>query len=155
MDAVREEERVGVRCPRRELQLLDSFVVSGEFRTRSELIREALKDFLTRRARAGSEVPTPTAPRTHAAPVPAVGAPVSFRPEELELLQLYADLVMNGASLGDALANIVRLGLSLERVRAVVAEQRGLVRDSAERRDKVEGAERTSQELERQGYLGA
>jgi Arc/MetJ-type ribon-helix-helix transcriptional regulator len=155
MDAAKEEERVGVRCARRELQFLDSFVVSGEFRTRSELIRAALKDFLARRARADSEAPTSTAPRTHEAPVAAAAGLVSFRPEEMELLQSYADLVLNGASIGDALAAIVRQGLSMEKVRTVVAEQRGLVRDSAERRTKVEGAGQTSQELERRGYLGA
>ena len=155
MDAAKEEERVGVRCPRRELQFLDSFVVSGEFRTRSELIRAALRDFLARRARAGSEATTSAVPKTHEAPVAAAGAPGSFRPEELDVLQGYADLVMNGASMGDALATIVRLGLSLEKVRTAVEEQRSLVRGSAERRNKVEGAERTSQELERRGYLGA
>ncbi|MDE1821447.1 MAG: hypothetical protein KGJ23_00920 [Euryarchaeota archaeon] len=153
MEAAKEEERVGVRCSRRELQFLDSFVVSGEFRTRSELIREALKDFLARRAREVPEAPATTQPRTHTAPVQG-NAAGSFRPEELELLTEYAELVLNGASVGDALAAIVRQGIPMEKVRTVVAEQRALVRDSAERRTKVENAGRTSQELERQGYLG-
>lgn len=154
MEAVKEEERVGVRCSRRELQFLDSFVVSGEFRTRSELIREALRDFLARRAREAPAESATARPRTHEAPAASASAPGSFRPEELELLTDYADLVMNGASVGDALAAIVRQGIPMEKVRQVVAEQRGLVRDSAERRTKVENAGRSSQELERQGYLG-
>ena len=155
MDAVKEEERVGVRCARRELQFLDSFVVSGEFRTRSELIREALKDFLARRSREVPEANAATQPRTHTAPAAYQGIAAAFRPEEMELLTDYADLVMNGASVGDALAAIVRQGISLEKVRQVVAEQRGLLKDSVERRARVEKAERSSQELERRGYLGA
>jgi Arc/MetJ-type ribon-helix-helix transcriptional regulator len=155
MDAAKEEERVGVRCSRRELQFLDSFVVSGEFRTRSELIRDAIREFLSRRVRDASPATETAAPKTHTAPAAEARAPGSFRQEEMELLTSYADLVMNGASVGDAIAAIVRQGISLEKVRAVVAEQRGLVRDSAERRTRVEGAERTSQELEHRGYLGA
>ncbi len=154
MEAAKEEERVGVRCSRRELQFLDSFVVSGEFRTRSELIREALKDFLARRSREVPEANATTQPRTHTAPAATQGIAASFRPEEAELLQEYAELVMNGASVADALAAIVRQGIPMEKVRQVVAEQRGLVRDSAERRSKVENAELASQTLERQGYLG-
>ena len=48
-----DDERIALRCSRRELQLLDSFVASGEFRSRSELMRKALRrisaDVVTRR----------------------------------------------------------------------------------------------------------
>ena len=58
--AAPEDERIALRCNRRELQLLDSFVANGEFRSRSELMRKALLDFL--RLRAMTAVTTPVAP---------------------------------------------------------------------------------------------
>jgi Arc/MetJ-type ribon-helix-helix transcriptional regulator len=54
-----EDARIALRCNRKELQLVDSFVANGEFETRSELMRAALHAFL--RSRAMSTAPTASA----------------------------------------------------------------------------------------------
>ncbi|MGI0156583.1 MAG: hypothetical protein ACREDE_10700, partial [Thermoplasmata archaeon] len=98
-----EDARIALRCNRKELQLVDSFVVNGEFETRSELMRAALHAFL--RARAMSTAPTP--------PVDAEGfieVPVRLRPDEYAAFETYARHVANGRPVRDLLAEIVRRG---------------------------------------------
>jgi len=92
-----EDARIALRCNRKELRLVDSFVSQGEYSTRSELMRAALHAFL--RSRAMSTAPTP--------PVDAEGfieVPVRLRPEEYAALETYAHHVANGRPVRDLLA---------------------------------------------------
>ncbi|MFZ1022697.1 MAG: ribbon-helix-helix domain-containing protein, partial [Thermoplasmata archaeon] len=97
----REDERIALRCNRKELQLLDSFVSNGEFASRSELMREALRSFL--RVRALSAIPP-----ARLDPTGIVEVPVRLRSDEIETLSAYARLVGNDRPLGDLLAEFVR-----------------------------------------------
>jgi len=118
-----EDARIALRCNRKELQLVDSFVVNGEFSTRSELMRAALHAFL--RSRAMSTAPTPA--------VDAEGlieVPVRLRPEEYAALETYAHHVANGRSVRDILAEIVRRGEMEMKVHELVS---GLARRCARR----------------------
>ncbi|HVL48379.1 MAG TPA: ribbon-helix-helix domain-containing protein [Candidatus Thermoplasmatota archaeon] len=47
---MQDTERVTLRLPVADLQLLDMFIESGEFGNRSEAIRRAIKDFVRTRA---------------------------------------------------------------------------------------------------------
>lgn len=145
-----EEERIAVRCTRRELALLDSFVQSGEFATRSELIRAALRDFLVRRAREAPASASPPAPASQE----WTTSSVRLRPDEAELYQAYGDLVANGAPLGDLLAQLVRRGALELKVEELVASHRSQVRTAAERRAQYQGLKRSAEDLQRQGVLG-
>ncbi len=151
MLTAKEEERIAVRCSRRELQFLDSFVVSGEFSTRSELIRAALQDFLSRRAREAPADPAPVPAPASANPAPPASE-IPLRPEEREIVEAYAELVQNGAPVSATLAELVRRGMRDGRIVEQVEATRNLVRSSAERREKAQQAARSAQELERQGY---
>jgi len=42
-------ERITIRLPSRDLQSLDTLIKMGEFSSRSEIIRHAVRDFLKRR----------------------------------------------------------------------------------------------------------
>lgn len=46
-----DTERVTLRLPVQDLQALDLFVGTGEFSTRSEVIRQAIKDFVRNHAK--------------------------------------------------------------------------------------------------------
>ncbi len=143
-----EEERIALRCARKELQLLDSFVVSGEFRSRSELMRAALRDFL--RARAMSAV---------ASPVPAanpglVEVPVRLRSEEVETLSAYGSLVGNGRDLGDVLADLVRRGELELKVSELVQRHRVSAHGAAENRAQLGALRRSAEDLEKKGVVG-
>lgn len=145
-----EDERIAVRCTRRELQHLDSFVVSGEFGSRSELIRAALRDYLARRVR-GEPAPVPTAQPPALSPPEALA---HLSPEELETYAAYGQMVANGASLGDILAQLARRGALELKVDAMVTEARTRKRNAVERRTQVEELKQTSEELQRRGILG-
>lgn len=45
-----ETERVTLRLPVSDLQALDMFIQAGEYMNRSDVIRQAIKDFVSRRA---------------------------------------------------------------------------------------------------------
>lgn len=45
-----ETERVTLRLPVADLQALDMFIQAGEYMNRSDVIRQAIKDFVSRRA---------------------------------------------------------------------------------------------------------
>jgi hypothetical protein len=151
MEPAREEERIALRCSRRELQFLDSFVVSGEFSTRSELIRAALREFLSHRARAAPEAP-PAPPPPGPAPLPDLVVPL--RPEEREVVEAYAELVQDHAPVSSTLAELVRRGLRDGKVVEQLEATRSLVRASAERRSQAQQAAKSPEELQRQGFLG-
>ena len=142
-----EDARIALRCNRKELQLVDSFVANGEYRTRSELMRAALHAFL--RSRALSTAPTP--------PVDAEGfveVPVRLRPEEYATLETYAHHVANGRSVKDILAEIVRRGEMEMKVNELVQRARATVREAVETRTQAGALEESAKDLERKGVVG-
>jgi len=142
-----EDARIALRCNRKELQLVDSFVANGEFATRSELMRAALHAFL--RARAMSTAPTPA--------VDAEGfieVPVRLRPEEYASLETYAHHVANRSSVKDVLAEIVRRGELELKVHELVQRARATVREAVETRTQVGALGESGKDLERKGVVG-
>lgn len=143
-----EDERIALRCNRRELQLLDSFVANGEFRSRSELMRRALLEFL--RVRATSALTTPSA----GAAGDLVEVSVRLRPEEVEAFESYARHVANGQTLGDVLAQAVRRGEVELKVSELARRARGQVQEAAESRASLSSLKRSAEDLERRGVVG-
>ncbi len=145
---VPEDERIALRCNRRELQLLDSFVASGEFRSRSELMREALREFTRTRALSG----VPATPRVDSEGI--VEVPVRLRAEEWETLQEYARLVANGRTLSDLLAEFVRRAELELKVSELVSRARNAVHQAAETRARLGALQGSGKDLERKGVVG-
>jgi Arc/MetJ-type ribon-helix-helix transcriptional regulator len=142
-----EDARIALRCNRKELRLVDSFVSQGEFSTRSELMRAALHAFL--RSRALSTAPTP--------PVDAEGfveVPVRLRPEEYAVLETYAQHIANGRAVRDVLAEIVRHGEMELKVNELVQRARATVREAVETRTQVGALQESGKDLERKGVVG-
>lgn len=141
-----EDERIALRCNRRELQLVDSFVASGEFRNRSELMRSALREFLRTRAKS-AVAPTPDA-------TGILEVPVRLRHDEVEKLVAYAHLVANDRPLGDLLAELVRQAEMERKVTELVVRHRLSVQEAEENRERVAALERAGRRLEDQGVVG-
>jgi Arc/MetJ-type ribon-helix-helix transcriptional regulator len=142
-----EDARIALRCNRKELELVDSYVTHGEFATRSELMRAALHAFL--RSRAMSDLPMP--------PVDAEGfieVPVRLRPEEYAAIETYARHIVNGRSVRDVLAEIVRHGEMEMKVNELVARARQSVRDAVSSRSQVDALQESGKDLERKGVVG-
>ncbi len=149
-DASREETedaRIALRCNRRELQLVDSFVANGEFPTRSELMRAALHAFLRSRT-------LPTAPSPVVDDEGLVEVPVRLRPEEYAAFETYSRHVANGRPVRDILAEIVRRGEMELKVQEMVARARVTVRDAVESRAQVGALQESGKDLERRGVVG-
>jgi Arc/MetJ-type ribon-helix-helix transcriptional regulator len=143
----REEARIALRCTLSELRLVDSFVASGEYETRSELLRAALHSFL--RSRAMSSTPTP--------PVDADGyveVAIRLRPEECATAEAYARHFVNGAKLPDALALIFRYGEERLDVDKQLDRKREQSRVAAETRARVGDLSESGRDLERKGVVG-
>lgn len=143
-----EDERIALRCHRRELQLLDSFVASGEFASRSELMREALLAFL--RARALPAAAPPSAAR----PTDLVEVPVRLRAAEAETFRAYGTLVANGRELPDVLAELVRRGDLELKVSELVERTRRTLREERESGERLGALARSGEDLERRGVVG-
>jgi Arc/MetJ-type ribon-helix-helix transcriptional regulator len=94
------EEKLAVRCSPQELKAMDSYVLAGDFRNRSALVRSAIEQFLEARLREMSGQPRPVE-----------GPMARLAPEEVELLTRFAQRV-HGGSLEDAIAMCVRYGLA-------------------------------------------
>jgi len=143
----REEARIALRCTLGELRLVDSFVASGEYTTRSELLRAALHAFL--RSRAMSSTPTP--------PVDADGlveVAIRLTPEECAAAEAYARHMANRAELRDALALIFRYGEQVLNVRDHARRVREQNREAAEARARVGELSESGRDLERKGVVG-
>jgi Arc/MetJ-type ribon-helix-helix transcriptional regulator len=140
-----EDERIALRCNRKELQLLDSFVASGEFSSRSELMRAALRAFLHERALSGAMVPGAT---------DTIEVRVRLRSDELATYSAYGELVENGSPVPSVLAALVRRGALETKVSELVAQARASVRQSAVAREQVQELQRTGDELSRRGIVG-
>ncbi|MCI4318408.1 MAG: ribbon-helix-helix domain-containing protein [Thermoplasmata archaeon] len=143
-----EEERIALRCTLKELQLLDSFVASGEFRSRSELMRAALRDFL--RVRAALVAPPLDSPN----PTDLIEVPVRLRASEVETFRDFASQVANGRELGDVLADLVRRGELELKVSELVERARHFRREDARTRERLGNLARSSEDLERRGVVG-
>ena len=142
-----EEARIALRCTLKELRLVDSFVASGEFGTRSELMRAALHAFL--RSRTMSTTTTP--------PMDADGyleVPIRLKPEECQAADAYARHVGNRMELKDALALIFRHGEHALKVDELVGRARDQARDAAENRTQVGALSESGRDLERKGFVG-
>lgn len=141
-----EDERIALRCNRRELQLMDSFVASGEFRTRSELMREALRTFLRDRAMSAVD------PGESAGEI--VEVPVRLRREEVAMLIVHAKLVGNDRALGDLLAELVRVGEMHGQIADLVQRHSRFVHEAALARAQVEALGQAGQRLKERGFVG-
>jgi Arc/MetJ-type ribon-helix-helix transcriptional regulator len=142
-----EDARIALRCNRKELEAVDSFVTNGEYATRSELMRAALHAFLT--SRALSSLPTP--------PVDAEGLveiPVRLRPEEYAELETYCRHVANGRPVRDLLAEMIRHREMEMKVHELVLRQRASVREAADSRTQVGALRESGKDLERKGVVG-
>jgi Arc/MetJ-type ribon-helix-helix transcriptional regulator len=142
-----EDARIALRCNRSELRLVDSFVASGEYASRSELMRSALHAFL--RSRSQSAAPSP--------PVDAEGlveVPVRLRPHEYAVFEAYARDVMNGVAVRDVLAAIIRHGESEMKVREHAERARASVREAVESRAQAGALQESAKDLERKGVVG-
>ena len=140
-----EDERIALRCNRKELQLLDSFVSTGEFRSRSELMRAALREFLRGRAAVGAMI---------SGEGDTVEVPVPVRRDEVATFSAYGELVANGSPLPSVLVELARRGALELKVAELVAAARSSVRSSAESREQIAGLRRAGAELERKGVIG-
>ena len=140
-----QDEPIPLRCNRKELQRLDSFVTNGEFRSRSELMRAALREFLRGRALSGAMI---------SGEGDTVEVPVRVRRDEVATLSAYGTLVANGSPLPAVLAELARRGALELKVAELVAAARGSVRASAESREQIAGLRRAGAELERKGVIG-
>ncbi len=142
-----EDARIALRCNRKELQLVDSFVSSGEYPTRSELMRAALHAFL--RSRALSTAPTP--------PVDSEGyveVPVRLTPEEFAEFEAFAHHIGNRHAVKDALAVLVRRGALELKVTELAHKARAQAREAAETRTQVGALRESAKDLERKGWVG-
>ncbi len=142
-----EDARIALRCNRKELQLVDSFVASGEYPTRSELMRAALHAFL--RHRALSTAPTP--------PVDAEGfleVPVRLTPEEYAEFEAFAHHIGNRIAVRDALAVVVRAGALELKVSELTERGRTQARHAAESRTQAHALNESAKDLERKGLAG-
>ncbi|MHB1916996.1 MAG: ribbon-helix-helix domain-containing protein [Thermoplasmata archaeon] len=142
-----EDARIALRCDRRELDLVDSLVASGEFSTRSELIRAALHAFV--RSRAQSTTPTPRVDSDGL--VPTV---VRLRPDEYATFVAYARTVCNGRPVEDVLAEVIRRGEIELKVHELAARARSTVQEAVESRAQVGALQESASDLERRGVVG-
>ena len=143
----REDARIALRCPRAELRLVDSFVASGEFATRSELLRAALHAFV--RSRTMSSTPTP---RVDADGLVEVA--IRLTPEECAAAEAYARHMGNRAELRDTLALIFRYGEEKLDVRHHAQRVREHNREAVETRTRVGELSESGRDLERKGVVG-
>ncbi|MCI4350947.1 MAG: ribbon-helix-helix domain-containing protein [Thermoplasmata archaeon] len=143
-----EDERIALRCNRRELQLLDSFVANGEFRSRSDLMRAALLEFL----RARSIGAVPVAPATSGDRSTEVT--VHLRPDEAETYRAYGRLIANGADLSAVVAQLARRGEIELKVGELVERARRSVRGAAETEAEIRALQESGEELSRKGFVG-
>lgn len=142
-----EDARIALRCSRQELRLVDSFVTSGEYPTRSELMRAALHAFL--KSRALTSAPSP--------PVDADGlieVTIRLKPEEVSAAEAYARDMGNRAELRDTLALIFRYGEKALEVREHARRLREQNREAAEARAQVGALSESGRDLERKGFVG-
>ncbi len=141
------EERIALRCSLDELRLVDSFVASGDYPTRSELLRAALHAFLRSRAMSGTPTPTVDAEGL-------VEVPIRLSPEEVAMVEDYARHIGNRMELRDALALVFRHG---ERGLGVTEQaQRGVERSrkAAETRNRLGTLSESGRDLQRKGVVG-
>lgn len=142
-----EEARIALRCNRKELDLVDSFVSSGEYESRSELVRAALHAFL--RSRALSTVPTP--PRDSEG---FVEVPVRLRPHEYEEWTAYAHFLQGDRPLRDVLGTLLREAQASHGVRDLVQYHRQSHRNAVGQAEGTAALRESGKDLQRRGVVG-
>lgn len=142
-----EEARIALRCTLKELRLVDSYVASGEYGTRSELMRAALHAFLRSRTMSST-----TAPKADADGF--VEVPIRLTPEECAAADAYARHIGNRMELRDALAIIFRYGEHALKVDELTKRARDQARDAADTRSKVGELSESGRDMERRGFVG-
>ena len=142
-----EEARIALRCNRRELDLVDSFVSSGEYESRSALVRAALHAFL--RSRTLSTAPTP--PRDSEG---YVEVPVRLRPHEFEEWTAYAHYLAGNQPLRDVLGGLLRELQATRNVRDLVTYHRQSQRDAVGQQEGTAALREIGKNLQRRGVVG-
>lgn len=142
-----EEARIALRCNRKELDLVDSFVSNGEYESRSELVRAALHAFL--RTRALSAVPTP--PRDSEG---FVEVPVRLRPHEYEEWTAYAHFLQGDRPLRDVLGALLREVQVSRGVRDLVQYHRQSHRTAVGQQEGTAALRESGKDLQRRGVVG-
>jgi len=142
-----EEARIALRCNRKELELLDSFVSRGEYGSRSELVRAAMHAFL--RTRALSTVPTP--PRDSEG---FVEVPVRMYPHEYEEWTAYAHFLQGGRPLRDVLGTFLREAQAERGVRELVQYHRQSHRNAVGQQEGTAALRESGKDLQRKGVVG-
>ncbi|HTT16164.1 MAG TPA: hypothetical protein VMH49_02230 [Thermoplasmata archaeon] len=143
----REEARIALRCTLAELHLVDSFVTSGEYATRSELLRAALHAFL--RSRAMSSTPTPSVDADG-----LVEVTIRLKPEEYAAAEAFARDMGNRAEVRDVLALAFRYGEEKLELRRHALRARELNRDAAQARTAAGDLSDSVEDLRRRGVVG-
>ncbi len=125
MRPTKGEEKLAVRLSERELKAIDAHVHAGGFRTRSELVRAAIEQYLafnletlTRRTESPEEIR------------------VRLREHEIDLISRYVELVAGG-NLADALAMLVRRGVDVTQVLEAVRGAETRLQEAGSRNSRV------------------
>lgn len=142
-----EDARIALRCNRKELELVDAFVASGEYASRSELVRAAMHALL--KSRALSAVPTP--PRNSEG---LVEVPVRLRPHEYEEWAAYAHFLESDRPLGDVLAVFLREAQMSRKVRELVQYHRQSYRYAVGQQEGTAALRESGKNLQRRGVVG-
>ena len=142
-----EDARIALRCNRKELELIDSFVANGEFESRSELLRAAMHALLRSRSLSSEVAPARDSEGY-------VEVPVRMRPHELAEWQAFARLVENGQPVRDVLARAIRELAAGRRIRDTVAYHREGIQQAAARQEQESALSESGKNLERKGVLG-
>ncbi len=142
-----EDARIALRCNRKELELVDSFVSSGEYESRSELVRAALHAFL--RSRALSTVPTP--PRDSEG---FVEVPVRLKPHEYEEWTAYAHFLEDDRPLREILGRFLREAQVSRNVRDLVLYHRQSHRNAVGQQEGTAALRESGKDLQRRGVVG-
>ncbi len=142
-----EDARIALRCNRRELELIDSFVANGEFESRSELLRAAMHALLRSRA-----LSTDTTPERDAEGF--VEVPIRLRPHEVAEWKAYAHFLENDRPLRDLLAALVREAAMARKVRDQVDYHRVGAQTAAGHQEREAALRESGKDLERRGVVG-
>ncbi len=142
-----EDARIALRCHRKELELIDSFVANGEFESRSELLRAAMHALLRSRSLSAEVAPTRDSEGY-------VEVPVRMRPHELAEWEAWASYMENGQPVRDVLARAIREIASGRHMRETIAYHREGAQQAAARQEQESALRESGKNLERKGVVG-
>ncbi|MGI0054982.1 MAG: ribbon-helix-helix domain-containing protein [Thermoplasmata archaeon] len=142
-----EDARIALRCNRKEIELIDSFVANGEFESRSELMRAAVHAFLRTRALSAESTP----PRDSEG---FVEVPVRLRPHEFAEWSAYAHYVDSNHPLRDVLARFLREAAEERNLRGRIRYHRDGLHDAVSNQEQAAALRESGKDLERRGVVG-